>query len=55
MWNTKNDTFGWDLNRNRPTKCGYLNKNDKCILTQLIKCILQNSDNELLKNIVIDI
>lgn len=38
MWNTKSDTFGWNLDRNIPTKCNYLNKDNKCILTSLLNC-----------------
>ena len=41
MWNTKSDTFGWNLNRdtsNLNYNCNFCKEDNKCTMSSLIHC-----------------
>lgn len=41
MWNTKNDSFGWDLDRDfskSDYKCEFCKENNKCTMSPLLHC-----------------
>ena len=41
MWNTKSDTFGWNLDRetfNLNYHCNFCKENNKCAMSSLIHC-----------------
>ena len=41
MWNTKSDTFGWNLDRetsNLNYHCNFCKENNKCVMSSLIHC-----------------
>ena len=41
MWNTKSDTFGWNLDRdtsNSNYHCNFCKENNKCVMSSLIHC-----------------
>ena len=41
MWNTKSDTFGWNLDREKSNlnyHCDFCKENNKCVMSSLIHC-----------------
>ena len=41
MWNTKSDTFGWNLNRdtsNLNYHCNFCKENNQCVMSSLLHC-----------------
>ena len=41
MWNTKSDTFGWNLNRDTSNinyHCNFCKENNKCAMSSLLHC-----------------
>ena len=47
MWNTKSDTFGWNLDRDTSILnylCNFCKENNKCAMSSLLHCDYRKDD-----------